>query len=56
MFSEDVGQPKKSWQELIAAASAETDPEKLATMMEEIFEALEEREHPPSLSSNATGN
>lgn len=53
MFSEDVEQPKKSWQELIAAASAETDPEKLGTIMEEIFAALEEREHPSSLSPNA---
>jgi hypothetical protein len=35
---------KKTWEELTVAASMETDPEKLATLMEEIFAALEERE------------
>jgi len=54
MLSDDAGQHKKTWEELIAAASMETDPEKLATMMEEIFAALEEREHPPSLIPNPT--
>jgi hypothetical protein len=34
---------KKTWEELVAAASLETDPEKLAMTMEEIFAALEER-------------
>ena len=54
MLSEDVGQHKKTWEELIAAASMEADPEKLATMMEEIFAALEERDRPPSLLPNPT--
>jgi len=42
MFSDS---PKpKSWEELTAAASVETDPEKLGTILEEILAALEERE------------
>lgn len=36
--------PKKSWEELVTAASMETDPEKVASIAEEIFAALEERE------------
>jgi hypothetical protein len=39
---------KKTWEELVAAASTETDPEKLAMTMEEIFAALEERALAPS--------
>jgi|HubBroStandDraft_1064217.scaffolds.fasta_scaffold13737_2 hypothetical protein len=35
---------EKNWEELVTTASMETDPEKLATMFEEIFAALEERE------------
>jgi uncharacterized protein YllA (UPF0747 family) len=42
----------KNWEELVAAASLETDPEKLATMLEEIFAALEERERTLSLRQN----
>ena len=34
----------KSWEELVTAASQETDPEKIASLAEEIFAALEERE------------
>ena len=34
----------KSWEELVTAASQETDPEKVASIAEEIFAALEERE------------
>jgi hypothetical protein len=37
------------------SASTETDPEKLATIMEEIFAALEERERTLSLSQNPSG-
>lgn len=37
-------QAKKTWEELAAAASTETDPEKIAKIAEEIFAALEERE------------
>jgi len=51
--------PKKrletNWEELVAAASMETDPEKLATMLEEIFAALEERERTLSLRHNPPG-
>ncbi len=36
--------PKRSWEELLTAASMETDPEKVASIAEEIFAALEERE------------
>jgi hypothetical protein len=35
---------KKTWDELVTAASIETDPEKVANIAEEIFAALEERE------------
>jgi len=44
MLSDGPMRPKKTWEELAAAASLETDPEKLGTIMEEIFAALEERE------------
>ena len=54
MPSDDTEQLKRSWEELMAAASLETDPEKLGTIMEEIFASLEEREHPPSLLSHPT--
>jgi len=46
---------EKTWEELVSAASMETDPEKLATMMEEIFAALDERERTPSLPQNPSG-
>ncbi len=36
--------PTKSWEELVTAAAAETDQEKVASIAEEIFAALEERE------------
>ena len=44
MENDSPRQEKKTWEELAAAASKETDPEKLATIAEEIFAALEERE------------
>jgi hypothetical protein len=47
--------PEKNWEELVAAASMETDPEKLATMLEEIFAALEERERTLSLRQDTSG-
>jgi hypothetical protein len=37
-------QRKKTWEELVSTAAQETDPEKIATIAEEIFAALEERE------------
>lgn len=42
MLSDDPKQ--RSWEALAAAAAAETDPEKLGSILEEIFAALEERE------------
>jgi len=53
----DVPQKRldKTWEELVSAASMETDPEKLATMLEEIFAALEERERTLSLPQNPSG-
>jgi len=47
--------PEKNWEELVAAASMETDPEKLASMLEEIFAALEERERTLSLRQDTSG-
>jgi hypothetical protein len=44
MLSDDPRQRKKTLDELASAASRETDPEKVATIAEEIFAALEERE------------
>jgi hypothetical protein len=55
MLSDDPKRLKKTWEELVAVAAMETDPEKLATIMEEIFAALEERERVLSLSQNPSG-
>ena len=44
MLSNGLKQRKKTWEELASAASMENDPEKIATIAEEIFAALEERE------------
>jgi len=55
MLSDAPGGRVKSWQELAAAASIETDPEKLGNIMEEIFAALEERERTLSLSQDSSG-
>jgi hypothetical protein len=49
MLSDSPKRLEKNWEELAAAASIETDPEKLATIFEEIFAALEERERTQSL-------
>ncbi|MFY9906869.1 MAG: hypothetical protein WBX02_10020 [Terriglobales bacterium] len=46
---------EKTWEELVLAASVETDPEKLAMMMEEIFAALEKRERTLSLPQDPSG-
>jgi hypothetical protein len=43
---------KKTWEELASAAAAENDPEKIATIAEEIFAALEERERVFSAREN----
>jgi hypothetical protein len=48
-------QPEKTWDELVAAASVETDSEKLGIMLEEIFAALEERERTLSPRQNSSG-
>jgi hypothetical protein len=44
MINDAPKQARKSWDELLTAASRETDPEKIANLAEEIFAALEERE------------
>ena len=44
MLIDDPRQRKKTLDELASTASRETDPEKVATIAEEIFAALEERE------------
>jgi hypothetical protein len=48
VFSEDRKPQKKTWEELTAAASTKTDPEELATILEEMLAALEERERAQS--------
>lgn len=55
MLSNGPMRVNKTWEELAAAASAETDPEKLALIMEEIFAALAERERILSLSQSPAG-
>jgi hypothetical protein len=55
MLSDGPMRLKKSWEELAAAASMETDPEKLATIMEEIFALLEERERTLALLQDPSG-
>lgn len=55
MLSEGPKRIGKNWEELAAAASMETDPEKLATILEVIFAALEERERTLSLPHNPSG-
>ena len=52
MLSDGPQRFKRTWEELVAAASMETDTEKLAITMEEIFAALEERERTLSPSQN----
>jgi hypothetical protein len=44
MLSNGPKRREKTWEELTAAASMETDPEKLGTILEEILAALEERQ------------
>jgi hypothetical protein len=46
----------KNWEELAAAASLETDPEKLGMMLEEILAALEERERMLALPESRSGS
>jgi len=46
---------EKTWEELAAAASTETDPEKLAMVLEEIFAALAKRERSLSPPRNPSG-
>jgi len=53
MLSNGPKRPRKAWEELTAAAVMETDPEKLGTIMEEIFAALEERQRTLSPPQNA---
>jgi hypothetical protein len=53
MPSDGPKRPEKTWEELTTAASMETDPEKLGTILEEILAALEERQRTLSLPQNA---
>lgn len=55
MLNDSQKLTKKTWEELLAAASRENDPEELGTIMEEIFAALEERGRNPSLPQNPSG-
>ena len=48
MFSEDRKPHKKTWEELTAAASTKIDPQELASILEEMLAALEERERAQS--------
>jgi len=52
MLSDRPKRLEKTWEELTAAASMETDPEKLGTILEEILAALEERQRTQSLLQN----
>ena len=51
MFSDPMPR-KRTWDELTAAASTVTDPEELATILEEMLAALEEREQAQTLVHN----
>jgi hypothetical protein len=51
MLSDGQKRPR-TLEELAAATSVETDPEKIATILEEILAALEERERTLSLPQN----
>ncbi len=51
----DAPKPK-GWEELAAEASAETDPEKLGTILEQILAALEERERNLTPPKNSAGS
>jgi mannitol/fructose-specific phosphotransferase system IIA component (Ntr-type) len=54
MISDAPTQRNKTWEELASAASKETDPDEVATIAEEIFAALEERERTsPTLTENS---
>jgi hypothetical protein len=53
MLSDSPKRLEKTWEELTAAASIETDPEKLGTILEEILAALEQRQRTLSLPQDA---
>lgn len=53
MLSDSPKRLEKTWEELTAAASIETDPEKLGTILEEILAAHEQRQRTLSLPQNA---
>jgi hypothetical protein len=48
----DLMPRKRTWEELTTAASTKTDPEELATILEEMLAALEEREQAHALVHN----
>jgi len=55
MLADSPKQAKKTWEELLAAATSENDPEELGAIMEEIFAALEERGQSTSPPQNLAG-
>jgi hypothetical protein len=55
MLSDGPKRVDKTWEELAAAASLETDPEKLGMILEEILAALEERERTLTPPVNPSG-
>jgi hypothetical protein len=55
MLGDDSKRVDKTWEEVAAAASLETDPEKLGVMLEEILAALEERERTLAPPLNPSG-
>jgi hypothetical protein len=56
MLSDGPKRVDKTWEELAAAASMETDPEKLGIILEEILAALEERERTLAPAENPSGS
>jgi hypothetical protein len=54
MLSDSPKRLQKTWEELTAAASMETDPEKLGTILEELLANLEERQRILSLRQNVS--
>jgi len=56
MLSDGPKRLKKTWDELTAAASTETDPETLGTILEEILAALEERLSGTGNANNVAGS
>ncbi len=52
-MSDTSAEPSRSWQEITAEASRETDPKRLAELSEELVRALAERDARLKRSSGA---